>query len=192
MTGLPRLFSTLWPPPSAVSALAGELAAAPDWPPEGWRATPAERWHVTLCFHGEAEPGVLARRLESRAGGLPAPRLRLAGAVSFPGVAAAGVAADGPGNAEALLGLVRAAGADPAGFRAHLTVARTSRRGDRPPAGGPPGRHPGPWWRPAEVCLVRSEITSNGRRYVVLHRVPLRAGPVAGVGPVITPGNLGC
>jgi 2'-5' RNA ligase len=172
-----RLFTALWPSRAAVLTLDGELSAHPDWPPEGWRATPTARWHVTLGFHGEAEPGVLARRLEARAGGLAAPWLRLAGTVSFPKVAAVGVLPAGAADADALAELVVAAGGDPASFRGHVTVARTSRRTDAPPSAGPLGRHRGPWWRPAEVCLVRSELSSAGPRYTVLHRVPLRARP---------------
>jgi len=180
---VPRLFTALWPTVPAVSALDGELTAHPDWPPESWRSTPTARWHLTLCFHGEAEPGVLARRLESRASGLPAPWLRLAGAVNFPRVAAVGVRTAGPAGTEALRELVVAAGGDPDGFRAHVTVARTSRRNDRPPPAGPLGRHLGPWWRPLEVCLVRSEPHSAGPRYTVLHRVPLTAPPTAAPPP---------
>jgi RNA 2',3'-cyclic 3'-phosphodiesterase len=184
-----RLFTALWPTRAAVAALDRELSEHPDWPPDGWRATPTVRWHVTLGFHGEAEPGVLARRLEARAGGLAAPWLRMAGTVSFPKVAAVAVLPAGAADADALAELVVAAGGDPASFRGHLTVARTSRRNDAPPSAGPLGRHRGPWWRPLEVCLVRSELRPAGPRYTVLHRVPLRARPgsVPPAGPVSVP-----
>lgn len=199
-----RLFTALWPSAEAVHALHAELTADRQWPPEGWRPVPTARWHVTLSFHGDAEAGVLARRLEARAEGLAAPWLRLAGSVSLPRVAAAGVlsgpldpdadpggpadpAADptaDPGRAafptvgthgQALAALAAAAGADPSRFLPHVTVGRTSRRDDRPPFGGPLARHRGPWWRPEEVHLVLSESTSAGPRYSVLHRVPLVA-----------------
>jgi 2'-5' RNA ligase len=180
---VPRLFTALWPARAALAALRRELEADGGWPPEGWRATPVVRWHVTLGFHGEAEPGIQARLLEARAAELPAPWLRLAGAVSFPQVAAVGVVPAGEADAAALAELVVAAGGDPASFRGHLTVARTSRRRDEPPAAGPLGRHVGPWWCPAEVCLVRSELTTAGPRYTVLHRVPLHARPRPAAGP---------
>jgi 2'-5' RNA ligase len=182
------LFTALWPSAEAVHALHAELTAHPDWPPEGWRPLPTPRWHVTLCFHGEDDAGVLARRLEARAEGLAAPWLRLAGSVSLPRVAAVGVLPAGadlarPGpldpaagpDAQALAALVSAAGAEPARFLPHVTVARTGRRRDGPPAAGPLARHQGPWWHPEEVCLVLSEPTSAGSRYSVLHRVPLVA-----------------
>jgi 2'-5' RNA ligase len=177
-----RLFTALWPPRRVVSELETALTGGPAtgadaarWPPEGWRAIPSRRWHVTLCFHGEADPGVLARRLDSLATGLPAPWLRLAGAVSLGSVTAAVVHPAGPEDAAALAGLVSAAGADRATHRPHVSVARTSRRSDAPPAGGPLHRFRGSWWRPDEVCLVRSELSSGSPRYTVLHRVPLRA-----------------
>jgi len=179
MSTLPRLFTALWPPAEALSGLAGELAEDPDWPPEGWRPIPTARWHVTLRFYGEAEPGVLARRLESRASGLPAPWLRLAGAVSLPRVASVAVHPYAESDAAALAALVRAAGGDPTDFGVHLAVARTARRDDAPPPAGPLARYRGPRWRSPEVCLVRSQPMSSGTRYTVLHRVPLseRAGP---------------
>lgn len=168
-----RLCTALWPAPDAVAALRSELADQPGWPPEGWRATPSSHWHVTLCSHGEAEPGVLARRLEAATAGLPAPLLRLAGGVALPEVAAVRVEVAGGPSADALAALVRAAGADPADYQGQLTVARRSRRRDRPPARSPLGGHRGPWWRPAEVCLVRAELGAGSPRYEVLHRVPL-------------------
>lgn len=176
-----RLFTTLWPSDAAVTALRAELAAVSNWPPEGWRAVPMSRWHVTLCFHGEGDAGVLARRLDAAAGGLPAPTLRLAGAVALDGVAAVGVRPVADADGDALHDLVRAAGGAADRFRAHLTLARTTRRGDAPPPRGPLDGYAGPHWRPAEVCLVRSELTSGVRRYTVLHRVNLAHGEVCPV-----------
>ena len=116
-----RLFTALWPPAEAVSA----LVAATGEPPPGWRAVDPASWHLTLAFHGEADPGVLARQLDRAAGGLAAPKLRIAGAGSFVGVRWAGVQVDAP---ERLAHLVTAAGGDPAEFVAHLTVLRRRRR----------------------------------------------------------------
>lgn len=188
---MPRLFTALWLPPGVVAELEAALSQAGPpggthrhrWPPEGWRAIPSRRWHVTLCFHGEADPGVLARRLDSGATGLTAPRLRLAGAVSQGAVTAAAVHPAGPQDAAAMADLVAAAGADAGTHRPHVSVARTSRRSDSPPAGGPLDRFVGSWWRPGEVCLVRSEISSGSPRYTVLHRVPLRTDPARGAAP---------
>ena len=166
---MPRLFTAILPPPATVAALREVLDGDPGWPPEGWRPVPPERWHITLCFHGEADPGVLARRLDAAAGGAPAPSLRLAGAVAFARVSAVG-GDTGPGGLDAL---VRAADGDPGSFRPHVTVARTSRRSDAPPTAGPLARFTGRWWRPGEICLVRSDQVSGAPRYTVLHRVPL-------------------
>lgn len=174
---MPRLFTALWPAAEAIASLDGELTECRDWPPDGWRAIPTHRWHLTLCFHGETDPGVLARQLDARASGLVAPWLRLAGAVSFPRVMAVGVRSAGDADVTALDALVTAAGADPDDYRAHVTVARSKGRRRASRADGPLREHRGPWWRPVEVCLVGSELRPGGPRYTVLHRVPLAASP---------------
>lgn len=163
-----RLFTALWPPPPVVGALA---AAAGDEVPRGWRRTDPTTWHVTLAFHGEADPGVAARRLERVAHGLAAPRLRLAGAGGFDGVRWAGVEVDGPVD-----GLVTAAGGDAQRFVAHVTVLRIRPRPGPDPETDPAtpwSGHRGPWWHPGEVLLVASEPGRGGMRYRVIHRVPL-------------------
>jgi 2'-5' RNA ligase len=185
---MPRLFTALWPTHQVVAELEAALSAgAGQWPPDGWRSIPSRRWHVTLCFHGEADPGVLARRLDSLATGVTAPWLRLAGAVSLGAVIASVVHPAGPQDAAAMAALVSAAGADRDTHRPHVSVARTSRRSDSPPSGGPLDRFTGSWWRPEEVCLVRSELSSGSPRYTVLHRVPLHADPARGVVPAGKP-----
>jgi 2'-5' RNA ligase len=176
MTGF---FTALWPPRVAVAALAGELAAHPDWPPDGWRPVPTGLWCIPLRSHGEGEPGLLARRLDAGACGLLAPCLRLVGAVSLPGVAAVGVGTAGQADAAALRALTEVTGADPGEPPPHLAVARTARRHDAPPPAGPLGAHRGPWWRPADVRLVYAEPGPAAPRYRVLHRVPLRVPAAA-------------
>lgn len=113
---MPHLFTALWPTRHVVAELEAALADRSDgadhWPPEGWRAISPRRWHVTLCFHGEADPGVLARQLDSLATGVDAPWLRLAGAVSFDSVTAAAVHPAGGRDAAAMAALGSAAGAD--------------------------------------------------------------------------------
>ena len=163
-----RLFTALWPPAEAVDALE---AAVGDAVPRGWRRTDPTTWHVTLAFHGEADPGVSARRLERAAHGLAAPRIRLLGAGAFDGVRWAGAEAE-----PSLEHLVTAAGGDVARFAAHVTVLRRRPRPGPDPETDPAtpwSAHRGPWWRPEEVLLVASEPGRGGMRYRVVHRVPL-------------------
>lgn len=161
-----RLFTALWPPPEVIDALAADVGGAV---PRGWRHTGTVTWHVTLAFHGEADPGASARRLESAAHGLAAPRLRLVGAGAFDGVRWAGVEVEGP-----IDGLVAAAGGDGARFVGHVTVLRRRPGPDPEPDPATPwAAHRGPWWRPGEVLLMASEPGRGGMRYRVVHRVPL-------------------
>lgn len=169
-----RLFTALWPSQEAVDALQADLTAAPqEWPPEGWRAIPPSRWHLTLCFHGDADSGTLARQLEQRVAGCLAPRLRLAGAGFLPRVAFARVVGADPSDDAALAELVAAAGGTPDGFLPHVTVARARQGRAWPTRAGPLHRHQGPWWQPGEVHLVASEQGQGPVRYRVQHRVPL-------------------
>ena len=167
-----RLFTALWVPPAAAAALGA--VATPDAVPAGWRAVDPETWHLTLAFHGEADPERLAPALHAGAHGAPAPRLRLSGAGSFRGVHWVGVQAE---PADRLRALVEAAGGDPDEFVPHVTLLRRRGRGRAPGPDRPPwADHRGPWWRPATVLLVRSELGRDGPRYSVMHQVPLGPG----------------
>ena len=166
-----RLFTALWPAPDAVAALAADVV--PAGAPRGWRATAPASWHVTLAFHGEADPGVLARRLEVAARGAVTPRLRIAGAGVFPRVRWAGLEVADP---ERLTRLVTMAGGDPAAFVPHVSVLRLRLRPGPGADPDPPvtwAAHRGPWWRPGEVLLVASEPGRGGSRYRPVHRVRL-------------------
>ncbi|WP_219416712.1 2'-5' RNA ligase family protein [Pseudonocardia nigra] len=168
------LFTALWPPAGAVQALAADTAAVGE--PRGWRVRAPDAWHVTLAFHGAADPGVLARRLDRAARGAPAPRLRIAGGGAAPGVRWAGVTAE---PADLLIGLVVLAGGAPERFVPRVTVLRVRPRPGPAADPDPPvtwTAHRGPWWRPTELLLVGSEPTRGGSRYRVVHRVPL-GGP---------------
>jgi RNA 2',3'-cyclic 3'-phosphodiesterase len=167
-----RLFSALWVPPAAAAGLRAVLAAT--GVPPGWRAVDPDTWHLTLSFHGDADPEPLARALDGSVAGLPAPRLRLRGAGRFPGVCWAGVQAEPVGR---LTGLVAAAGGEPAAFVPHVTVWRGRERG---PGTGTelPGwsEHHGPWWRPVDVLLVRSDLGDGRAHCRVVHRARLGPG----------------
>jgi 2'-5' RNA ligase len=169
-----RLFTALWLADDAVAALR-EVTGA-EAPPAGWRAVDPGSWHITLAFHGEADPGILARRLDRAARAAPAPRLRVDGAGAFDGVRWAGVQAE-PG--ERLAGLVAAAGGEVDRFVPHVTVLRRRARPGRDADPDPPtawAGHRGPWWSPPDVLLVSTEPGRSGPRYRVVHRVPLAAG----------------
>lgn len=164
-----RLFTALWPTAAVVDHLAARL---PDRWPAGVRPTPASRWHLTLCFHGDADPGMLARQLEQRAAGCVAPACGWPAPGSCRGLPSPGCSAPNPPTTPRS-GLVAAAGGNPAGFLPHVTVARARRGRAWPTSTGPLHRHRGPWWQPGEVHLVSSEQAPGPVRYRVQHRVPL-------------------
>lgn len=172
-----RLFTALWVPPAAAAAL--RVVTPPAAVPPGWRAVDPETWHLTLAFHGEAEPEQLAPALYAAVHGAPAPWLRLAGAGSFRGVYWIGVQAR---LEQQLAALVDAVGGNLTEFVPHVTLLRRRGRDRRPGPQRPPwSEHRGPWWRPAHVLLVRSEPSRNGQgrggsHYRVVHRVPLGPG----------------
>lgn len=160
-----RLFTALVPPPAAVTEMAAALAGPV---PAGWRRVDPASWHVTLAFHGDADPVVLAVALDAVAG-TPGPRLRIDGTGAFPGVRFARVVAE---PEAALHALVAAVGGDAAGFVPHLTVLRRRGRGHPEPSARLP-RLVGPWWQVDEVVLMASERRPDGPVYSVAHRVAL-------------------
>ncbi|MFC7340713.1 RNA 2',3'-cyclic phosphodiesterase [Saccharopolyspora griseoalba] len=182
-----RLFTALWPSPEAVE----HLAAAIDGLPPGrvtevsaglrkFRFTPAERWHLTLRFHGDdADAARVTERLDRRVARLRAdpPRLRLAGAGSFRGVLWVGVLPEAGPDERALRELVGAAGGDPRSFRAHLTVARWAggrARGESVAALLEGYR--GPRWTAEEITVVASDLREGAPRYTAVHRAPVTRG----------------
>ncbi|MHA6805232.1 RNA 2',3'-cyclic phosphodiesterase [Salinifilum ghardaiensis] len=188
-----RLFTALWPAEVAVDHLAAEIAELPERQVaelsrglRRFRFVPADRWHLTLCFHGEAaDPDEIAERLDREAADLVKaevvpPRLRLAGAGVFRSVLWIGVEPATNADAAVLGELVRIAGGDPEGYRGHLTVARWSN--------GKPTRalaeffaeYAGPRWDVPEITLVRSVPGESGPEYRVLHRVPAGAASPSG------------
>jgi 2'-5' RNA ligase len=160
-----RLFTAVVPPPEVVTDLTAALAGPV---PTGWRRVDPATWHVTLVFHGDAEPAVVAGALDAAAG-MPGPRLRLDGAGAFPGVRFARVVAEPP---DGLHALVAAVGGDAAGFVPHLTVLRRRGRGGQEPPARLPGLC-GPWWQVGEVVLMASEQRPEGPLYSIVHRVAL-------------------
>ncbi|WP_257233763.1 2'-5' RNA ligase family protein [Halopolyspora algeriensis] len=147
-----------------------------------FRFVPAQRWHLTLCFHGdEADPDRLGDRLAHRVGqagraqpGFGPPRLRMAGAGVFRGVLWIGVQPAGDADADVLATVAGMAGSDPRSFRAHMTVARwAAGRADRDLLAGLFADYEGPWWEARDVSLVCSEQQSGGPAYRTVRRVSL-------------------
>lgn len=176
-----RLFSAIVPPRPAVARLASLVDAARERYPD-LRWEPEQRWHVTLGFFGDSDDSRRRERwLHSRAAGLAAPRLRLAGSGSFRGVLWVGVRPASESDARAFVRLARACGAGRRGFRAHLTLARW--KGRRVPDGVVEifAEGEGPWFTPRAVSLVRSDLSVSeaenpGPRYTEVARVPLAGG----------------
>ncbi|SFS34620.1 RNA 2',3'-cyclic phosphodiesterase [Saccharopolyspora flava] len=179
-----RLFTALRPSEEAVRHLAEVIAGLdPGRVREataglrGFRFTAAERWHLTLRFHGDdADPDRVAERLDRRLARLRTGplELRLSGAGTFRGVLWTGVEPAGDGDRRALRELVGAAGGDPAGFRAHLTVARwSSGRADRRAVAGLLADYAGPWWTVGELAVMRSDLGGSAPVHRLVHRAPL-------------------
>ncbi|SDG32851.1 2'-5' RNA ligase [Lentzea fradiae] len=127
------LFTALYPPRYVVDELAAVLH-----PGLGLALTKREKWHITLCFHGETADERRFAALE----GHEVPELRLRNFGTFRGkVLWAGIAGD-------LNELARAAGADDT-WSAHLTVAYGYRGQAMPEFLSSP-------WQPSEAVLVSS------------------------------------
>ncbi|GGM38414.1 RNA 2',3'-cyclic phosphodiesterase [Longimycelium tulufanense] len=174
-----RLFTALWPPEDAVRDLTARLRAALAQPPAGLRWVPVEKWHLTLCFHGEcddAERDRRADRLRRRGPKVLGPTLRFTGSGVFRGVLWVGVEPREEADVAALRQLAKVAGTDPGRYRPHLTVARWSRgRPDTTAIRELLADYTGPWWVADEVLLVRSELHgAQGSTYSRLERVPLQ------------------
>ncbi|MBP2477178.1 2'-5' RNA ligase [Crossiella equi] len=175
---LARLFTALWLPADVRDHLADHLAAAGGHAVRGTKPEPVERWHLTLCFHGELPIERQVARLSEVLRGLPAPTLRLRGAGEFhngpKGVLWAGVEPATPGDGRALHALALAAGADRDRFDPHLTLLRwTGPRPETRSLDTALADYTGPWWTPTELALVRSDRTPSGPHYTSVARLAL-------------------
>lgn len=191
-----RLFTALWPSTEAIEHLSAAVEKARSVPAladiteraRGFRFVPVERWHLTLCFHGEADPQWFSDRLDRRIARLTRkmpvfapPRLRMTGVGLFRGVLWVGVEAASDDDKAVLQALVRAAGANPHDYRGHLTVARWGAGGpDRAGLTGLFDHYTGPWWSASEITLVVSEQHRGQPVYRCLHSVPLGSVPSGG------------
>jgi 2'-5' RNA ligase len=145
----------------------------------GLQWTKPAHWHVTLRFLGEVdEPRAVAEALSDIPSGVDAPEAeaRLGPATAwFPNGRVLHVPVSG---VESLAGLVRDATSmwrrdeEPA-FAGHMTLARFRGPGSGPRelAGWPIAAH----FEVPEVVLYASSLGSDGRRYEVVSKVPIRA-----------------
>ncbi|SHL92940.1 RNA 2',3'-cyclic phosphodiesterase [Actinacidiphila paucisporea] len=170
-----RLFAAVLPPPAAVTALAAALDPLHALPgARALRWTAPQGWHYTLGFLGEVPDGVrpgLDERLARAAHRHQPCEVRTAGGGRF-GDRALWTGAEGDLRAlSALADTVRAAarraGApcdEEHGFRAHLTLARTSKNApvDLRPFAAALTDHRGTWWRADTLSLVASTLPSSG------------------------------
>ncbi|MEV6610267.1 RNA 2',3'-cyclic phosphodiesterase [Kutzneria sp. NPDC051319] len=180
-----RLFTSLVPSRDAVEHLAAALATVdgPQW-------IDRDKWHITLCFHGEGDdPVARAARLRERASALRPIRLRLASAGVFGEVLWIGVESDDTLAEAAAAVRDHAPGhVERHDFTPHLTVARGAGYPGPSPARNARHGHDnsldvvpllgykGPWWTSSELVLFRSERTPEGYRYSAVDAVLLR-GP---------------
>lgn len=156
-----RLFVAVWPPEDVVA----DLTSLPRKDQRGVRFVPAENWHLTLRFLGEADPDVVAAALDGVM--YPAATVRLGPGVDLLGDRALVLPASG---LDELAATVTARTADLGErprprFVGHLTLARVA----------PHARMPavlGAYLRAAfdvtEIALVRSRLGPGGARYDTL------------------------
>ncbi|MFE9248629.1 2'-5' RNA ligase family protein [Streptomyces sp. NPDC007088] len=198
-----RLFTALLPPAGALAELARALRPVRSLPgADRLRWTEDAGRHLTLAFHGEADPGALETALRAAARSHGPLRLALRGGGHFgdstlwTGVRgevgalrelAAAVPVALP-EAPETDGRDGAGAAGPAGpgrrehpYRPHLTLARGDRRTPLGPFARALDDFAGTPWTVRELSLVRSELPPGGLRgarprYVTQATYPLTGG----------------
>jgi 2'-5' RNA ligase len=169
-----RLFVAVWP----TGEVEAEVRSLPRKRQDGARFLPPERWHVTLRFLGEADPGVVAEALDAAVAvdPLPPTRLRFGPAVDVLGERQLVVPVHGADElAAAVVAATADLGEDPPRrrFVGHLTIARLQphRSGFRmPPALGLPIAVA---QAVDEVALVESRLHPDGPEYTTLETWPV-------------------
>jgi len=174
MTGIPRAFVAVVPPPAVLDAVEAHLRAASF---AGWRESRRQQWHLTLEFLGRVDDADdEVERLATIGAGLAPFVVRLGGAGAFPDVRNASVAwlgvAEGARELGGFATLVRSLGADR--FHPHLTVARTSRRRDATTLVATlDAPTVGPSWEVDAVELIASDTHPSGARSTTIARLSL-------------------
>ena len=166
-----RLFVAVSPPPEVVAHLDAVVGPLRD---DVLRWSRADSWHLTLAFYGEvADRRVdeLTVRLARAARRHPSVSLRLAGAGRF-GSRAVWVGCTGDTAALRRLAASAAAAGQRVGgraaevrpYRAHLTMARSSRPVDLAPYVAGLRGYEGPTWVADDIILVRSYLGAGEDR----------------------------
>lgn len=156
-----RLFVAVWPPEEVVA----DLTSLPRKDQRGVRFVPAENWHLTLRFLGEADPDGVAAALDG--GTYPAATVRLGPGVDLLGDRALVLPASGLDDlAAAVTARTADLGERPRPrFVGHLTLARVTPHARMPVALGAYLRAA---FDVAEIALVRSRLHPEGARYDTL------------------------
>jgi len=182
-----RIFAAIRPPEPVLDHVEAALAPVRASPGQRLRWVRPEDWHVTIAFHGEVPDGAVpdaADALAATVADSDPMDLTLRGAGSFGGRTLwIGVSGATAGDERGLRDLMARCSAD--GFaqpqerhRAHLTVARASRRSADVDLGSLArvlSVYRGPSWRAAQVELLASELGAGpgGRpRYTTIAEIP--------------------
>ncbi len=161
-----RLFIAVWPPED----VAAELSALHRKDQRGVRFVPAENWHITLRFLGEADPAGVVDALVGFAA--PAATVRLGPAVDVLSERALVLPASGlDAIAEAVAERTRSLGDPPRKrFTGHLTVARVKPNVPMPRV---LGALLSTEFVADEIALVQSRLEPSGARYETIATWPL-------------------
>jgi 2'-5' RNA ligase len=169
-----RLFLAVWPD----DEVEAELRALPRKDQAGVRFAPPERWHLTLRFLGEADPGEVADAVDGAVARSPLPptRVRLGPAVDVLGERQLVVPAQGLDELAAAMAQATGHLGEPPPrrrFIGHLTIARLKPRAPSfrmPPALGTPIHAE---QDVEEVALVESRLHPDGPDYTTLQTWPV-------------------
>ena len=167
-----RLFVAVWPPEDVVVELMA--LGRKDW--RGVRFVHPDRWHITLRFLGECEPGAALTALDATT--LPAAHARLGPAVDVMFERVLTVPVTGVDELAAAVTVATADLGEPPRrrFTGHLTLARVDRRArGRLPA--TVGAMVSAAFDVEEVALVQSRRDHRGARYETLASWPVAPAP---------------
>lgn len=165
------LFAAVVPPSDVLRHLEAAVQPLRD---DTVRWTNADAWHLTLAFYGEIPDdrvADLSERLRRAAGRHPPIELGVAGAGRFDGrvlwVGCTGDVAALRKLAQSCRAAGRRVGADAEThrrYRAHVTLARSSRPVDLRPYLAALAGYSGPAWTATEVALIRSYLGAGENR----------------------------